>query len=31
MIVIVNEKVYDCFGDSKTNHIKLKEEKWEGV
>ncbi len=31
MVVIINEKVYDCFSDSRTNHIKLKEEKWEGV
>lgn len=31
MVSIVNEKVYDCFGDTRTNNIKLKEEKWEGV
>lgn len=31
MIVIINEKVYDCFSDSRSNNIKLKQQKWEGV
>ena len=25
MVVIVNEKVYDCFGDSRASIVKLKE------
>ena len=31
MIVIINEKVYDCFSETKTATVKLKADKWEGI
>ena len=30
MLTIINEKVFDCFSESKA-HIKVREDKWEGV